>query len=283
RTAGSPHHSPAAARRRAASTGAGSVVRARHGSSDRRRPETRTGTSRATARDLRHGRHGCTSPHQLRSRPPASARMLGQVARTRTFCRGSDLLCRYADRGCRTGGRPRGWQRARDSPSCTAEAARMPGCRRGAFMSLPRCATPVPFTSLVDYWLGETTGVDEEQLDEHLLGCDACSQRLQGIAELAGGVRALARRGVIPAIVSGPLLERLTKEGIKVREYPVEPNGSVNCTVAPEDDLLVARLRASLAGVARLDLILIDLMQPGETRLCEIPFNPRADAVLEIG
>jgi Putative zinc-finger len=147
-------------------------------------------------------------------------------------------------------------------------------------MSLPRCATPVPFTSLVDYWLGETTGVDEEQLDEHLLGCDACSQRLQGIAELAGGVRALARRGVIPAIVSGPLLERLTKEGIKVREYRVEPNGSVNCTVAPEDDLLVARLRASLAGVARLDLILIDLMQPGETRLCEIPFHPRADAVL---
>jgi hypothetical protein len=147
-------------------------------------------------------------------------------------------------------------------------------------MSLLCCSAPVSFANLVDYWLGEIPGLEEEQLEEHLLGCEDCSHRLQGIAELADGVRALARRGVIPAIVSAPLLERLIKEGLKVRQYRVEPHGSVNCTVAPEDDLLVSRLQASFAGVARVDLVLVDVLQPGEIRLCEIPFNPGGDEVL---
>src|SRR5262245_22033042 len=144
------------------------------------------------------------------------------------------------------------------------------------------CATPVAFTTLVDYWLSEMTDVDEQRLEEHLFGCASCSHRLQGIVELADGVRTLARRGEIPVIVSAPLLERLTREGLRVREYRVEPNGSVYCTVAPEDDLLVSRLQASIAGIARVDLVLVDLLQPGEIRLCEIPFNPRDAEVLVV-
>ena len=149
-------------------------------------------------------------------------------------------------------------------------------------MNLQRCAVPVPFATLVNYWLGDTVDAEDEQIEEHLFGCAACSHQLQSIVELAGGVRTLARRGLIPAVVSGPLLDRLTREGVKVREYRVEPNGSVNCTVAPEDDLLVSRLQASLAGVSRVDLVLVDLLQPGEIRLCEIPFNPRDGEVVVV-
>jgi len=42
---------------------------------------------------------------------------------------------------------------------------------------------------------------------------------------------------------------------VRVREYRVPRNGSVNCNVAPEDQVLVARLEAPLAGVVRVDAI----------------------------
>ena len=147
-------------------------------------------------------------------------------------------------------------------------------------MSLIPCNTPVPFGKLVDYWLGEIVGDEERQIDEHLLGCHACSSKLQGLAGLGDSIRVLMRQGVVRGVISAKLLEHLAKEGVRVREYRVTPNGSVNCTVAPDDDLLVSRLQAPLAGVKRLDLVAIDILGPGEARLCEIPFNPRADAVL---
>ena len=52
-------------------------------------------------------------------------------------------------------------------------------------MSLLCCPAPVSCANLVDYWLGDITGVEEEQLEEHLLGCEDCSHRLQGIAAYA--------------------------------------------------------------------------------------------------
>ncbi len=147
-------------------------------------------------------------------------------------------------------------------------------------MSLIPCSAPVSIGKLADYWLGEIGGDEERQIDEHLLGCDACSRRLQALVGLGDSIRVLMRQGVVPGVVSARLLERLVKEGLRVREYRVTPNGSVNCTVAPEDDLLVARLQVPLAGVKRLDLVAIDILRPGEARLCEIPFNPRSDAVI---
>jgi putative zinc finger protein len=147
-------------------------------------------------------------------------------------------------------------------------------------MSLIHCNALVPIGRLVDYWLGEIGGDEERQIDEHLFGCDACSRRLQALVGLGDSIRMLMRQGVVPGVISARLLERLMQEGLRVREYRVAPNGSVNCTVAPEDDLLVSRLQAPLGGVKRLDLIAIDLLGPGEARLCEIPFNSRADAVI---
>jgi hypothetical protein len=147
-------------------------------------------------------------------------------------------------------------------------------------MSQIHCSAPAPPGKLVDYWLGEVSGDEEQQIDEHLFGCEACSRRLQGLVGLGDSIRVLMRQGVVPGVISARLLERLMQEGLRVREYRVAPNGSVNCTVAPDDDLLVSRLQAPLAGVKRLDLVFIDVFQPGEARLCDIPFNPRADAVI---
>ena len=110
-------------------------------------------------------------------------------------------------------------------------------------------------SALVEYWLGELSPGDEAALDEHLLGCDACGARLDEFIALAGSVRDLFDSGRVHAFLSEDFVRRLGGLGVRVREYKVERNGSVNCTVMPEDQLLVARLEAPLDGVTRLDAI----------------------------
>lgn len=50
---------------------------------------------------------------------------------------------------------------------------------------------------------------------------------------------------------------------MRIREYRLPPNGSVNCTVAPDDELLVTRLEAPLEGVERLDAVARLSIEPG--------------------
>lgn len=147
-------------------------------------------------------------------------------------------------------------------------------------MTVHNCGAPITDERLLEYWLGEVAGAEESTLDEHLLGCDSCSERLRKLAELGAGVRAIVARGGVQAVITDGLLECLAHAGLQIREYSVFPNGSVNCTVAPEDDLLVSRLHAPLAGVGRLDLVLVDMLSPGEQRLASIPFNPASQSVL---
>ena len=55
-------------------------------------------------------------------------------------------------------------------------------------------------------------------------------------------------------------------------------NGSVHCTVAPDDDVMVARLEAPLAGVERVDAVLLD--EAWQQRMDDIPFNAATDEVV---
>ena len=134
------------------------------------------------------------------------------------------------------------------------------------------CNTPIGFSTLVDYWFGELDEADEARIEEHLLGCGGCAERLEELAAIASGVRALVREGSAHAVVSAAFVEQLLEDGLRLREYRLPPNGSVNCTILPDDDIVVTRLAASLEGVQRLDLVL----HGGEgepNRIQNIPFD----------
>lgn len=117
------------------------------------------------------------------------------------------------------------------------------------------CSAPLELPALVEYWLGELDEAAEARIDEHLLGCGHCSERLDEILALARGIRAAFTQGAVHAFVTDAFVRRLAERGVRLREYRVPRDGSVNCTVAPEDELLVSRLEAPLAGVTRLDAI----------------------------
>ena len=140
------------------------------------------------------------------------------------------------------------------------------------------CAHPVEFDSLVEYWLGELEALAEAQIDEHLLGCDACGARLDEVISLGSGIRETFERGTVHAFVTESFVQSLARRGVRLREYNVPRNGSVNCTVHPEDQLLVARLEAPLEGVSRIDAI-----RGGDAPahvFRDIPFDPRSGAIL---
>ncbi len=147
-------------------------------------------------------------------------------------------------------------------------------------MSASACAEPLDLSVLIDYWLGDLAPDEEARVEEHLLGCAACSERTGDLVALTGGVRALANLGVVRAVVTSAFLERLIDEGLRVREYRLVPGGSVECTVRPSDDLVAARLAADLRGVHHIDLVKCDAEGREENRLKDIPVSASAQEVV---
>lgn len=137
--------------------------------------------------------------------------------------------------------------------------------------------------ALLDYWLDHSDAAATDALDEHLMQCDACGAVLDGLVALGDGVRTALRRGEVTAIASDAFVQHLAGSGQRVREYRLPLNGSVNCTVAPDDHFLVARLAAPLAGVERLDMLAQRSTGPALTqRLQDIPFDAQAGEVIYV-
>ncbi|WP_298826194.1 hypothetical protein [uncultured Piscinibacter sp.] len=134
---------------------------------------------------------------------------------------------------------------------------------------------------LLDYWLDDGDAASTDAVDEHLMQCEACGALLDGLIALGDGVRAAFRAGAVSAMTSDAFVRRLATQGLQVREYRLPHNGSVNCAVAPGDELLVAHLEAPLQGVARLDAVLELSTEPGVRHaLHDIPFDAHSGEVL---
>ena len=142
------------------------------------------------------------------------------------------------------------------------------------------CSNPIDAGVLMDYWLAAVTPQDEEAVEEHLLTCDHCGDRLREMIALSEGLRALARSGSLRVVVSDGFVQRAKASGRRVREYTPPWGGSLACTVTAEDDLLVARLTADLSGSTRVDLSFCDAERIERHRLTDIPVRAEAGSVI---
>jgi Putative zinc-finger len=142
------------------------------------------------------------------------------------------------------------------------------------------CPSPLDAAVLADYWLGALDDREQEAVEQHLLGCDQCGDRLRELIALAEGVRALASGGALRMIVSDAFLQRASEQGARIREYAPPAGGSVQCTVHAEDDILVGRLAADLSRAHRVDLSICDERGVEQVRLADIPVRPGAGGVI---
>lgn len=135
--------------------------------------------------------------------------------------------------------------------------------------------------ALVDHWFGDAEPAVADTIDAHLMACDACGAEFDTIAALSQGVREAFRQGRVGTVLTAAFVEQLKAGGRHVREYRVPAGGSVTCTVAPQDDLLVSRLDARLSDVRRLDAVFSFSFAPGqEMRLSDVPFDAQASEFL---
>lgn len=142
------------------------------------------------------------------------------------------------------------------------------------------CHSPLEWDTLLAYWLGELDPDSEANVEEHYLGCTNCSRRLEQLASLAQQLRVLTEKSEVNLVVSEAFVRRLSENGLQVREYRVPHNGSVNCTVTPDDDLVVAQLEAPLDDVQRVDLVFLDNDDKNQMRQEDIPFNAASGSVM---
>jgi hypothetical protein len=144
------------------------------------------------------------------------------------------------------------------------------------------CAQPIGLERLVAYWLGELDERAAAPLEEHLMGCAHCAGRLEWLAACAAGVRAAVQGGAISLTITPAFLQAMKDRGLRVREYAVAPGGSVDCTITAEDDAIVSRLRAPLAGVKRVDVVRTVALggAPERSRVQDVAFDEATGEVL---
>jgi hypothetical protein len=95
-------------------------------------------------------------------------------------------------------------------------------------------------------------------------------------------VRAAVKDGQVSMVVCEPFVEAMKQAGLCLREYRLEPGGSVNCTIRADDDAVVSRIRAPLAGVKRLDVVRVRDGGGPEVRLADVPFDAETGELLMI-
>ncbi len=142
------------------------------------------------------------------------------------------------------------------------------------------CSTPLAAATLMEYWLAALPAADEDTVEQHLMVCDECGDRLRDVIALAEGLRTLARSGSLHVVISDQLLKQVAGAGLRVREYAVQRGDSVQCTVAADDDLLVARLAADLSAASRVDLSWCDSGGVERRRMADIPIRADAGSVI---
>ena len=141
-------------------------------------------------------------------------------------------------------------------------------------MSAEHCKSPVETGELLGYWMDDCDTVRAVEIDEHLFACRICGTKLQMLVDLGNQVRQLIRDGRTSAVIPSGFVESLRDSGLRIREYRLEPNGSVNCTIAPSDDLVISRLGVELASVSRLDVLIDDSESGRSMRLEDVSFDP---------
>jgi len=142
------------------------------------------------------------------------------------------------------------------------------------------CSHPIDAAVLADYWLAALTPSEEDGVEQHLFECDECGARLREVIALAEGVRTLAREGSLQMVVSDTFLQRAAEQGLRIREYTVPAGGSVQCTVAADDNLLIGRLAANLSAADRVDLSFCDERGVERLRMTDIPVHAGAGSVV---
>ena len=112
----------------------------------------------------------------------------------------------------------------------------------------------VSFDGLTDYAAGELSASEASALEGHLFSCADCAKRAAEFDALARAVRPAVRSAEVGGFVTDEILNRLARDGVRLRTFTLSPGAFVPCAVWDEDELMVLRLRGEFGGATEFTL-----------------------------
>jgi hypothetical protein len=148
-------------------------------------------------------------------------------------------------------------------------------------MSDTRCATPLEFVDIVDYWAGDLPRTRGDEIEEHAFACAECAHHLAEGGALSRGIVAVVREGRFHSPVTDAMLNRLARDGVRIRVYTLEPGDVVPCAVWTDDDLVVTRIRADFSGVESTTVVTRLASGQEISRLSDILVRPGQGEIID--
>lgn len=112
----------------------------------------------------------------------------------------------------------------------------------------------IPLADLIDYAAGELPDSAAGVIEEHLFSCADCARRAAELDSLVRALRPALRSAEVGGFVTDAVLNRLARDGVRVRSYALSPGAVVPCAVWEDDELMALRLRADFGGASEFTL-----------------------------
>ena len=120
-------------------------------------------------------------------------------------------------------------------------------------MKAPRCER-LAFADLAEYAGGDLPAADAAAIEEHLFLCADCGARAAEVDALVRGIGLAVRSAEVGGFVTDAVLNRLARDGVRVRTYALAAGAVVPCAVWDGDELMALRLRGDFGGATALTL-----------------------------
>ena len=120
-------------------------------------------------------------------------------------------------------------------------------------MKAPGCER-ITYADLADYAAGELPAAETAAVEDHLFSCADCGARAAEFDALVRAIRPAVRSAEVGGFVTDAVLNRLAREGVRVRTYALSPGAVVPCAVWEDDELMALRLRGDFRGASEFTL-----------------------------
>ena len=97
-------------------------------------------------------------------------------------------------------------------------------------MTGERCSRGHAFSELVDYWAGDGDRDQAERIEEQIFECADCGGQLADIAAMGRALSEVVRAGRFHSVLTEALLNRLSRDGMRIRMYTLEPGAVIPIT-----------------------------------------------------
>jgi hypothetical protein len=120
-------------------------------------------------------------------------------------------------------------------------------------MNTPGCDR-IALADLTDYAVGELPEAEAAAIEEHLFSCADCGALAAEFDALVRAIRPAVGSAAVGGFMTDAVLNRLAREGVRVRTYALSPGAVVPCAVWDDDELMVLRLRGDFGGASEFTL-----------------------------